>query len=341
MEHLKFHQPITRPPSQRKISYRAAFLISGGAYAVCIGILAFFLISYSDLGTGSGLLILFAFTAVTMGVLLYFLNKITEPTRLMSNKLNKYISGESWQKEQLHFNDESGNLYVNLDTCVSKLEKNIKEKNELYSLLSHDLKGLLATLQASLMLIEIENQDTSLHTHIHEKVEMIERQIFFINSLLYLYNEKEIPHARSDFQSFSLSGLVSELCDVFSSATRLENKRIRVELDPGLSIVSNRFLFRHLMFNILDNAVKYAEEGTEIHVSAEKGFLVVKNVYRSEEKAQSVFFRTWKKSTGMGRKFIEKTTQDLGLTCFVQSMNNTFEVKITLAGREQLSRVAF
>jgi len=207
------------------------------------------------------------------------------------------------------------------------------------SLLSHDLKGLLATLQASLMLIEIENKDAYLQTHIHEKVEMIERQIFFINSLLYLYNEKDIPNARTDMQSFSLSELITELCDVFSSATRLENKRIRIDLAPGLLIVSNRFLFRHLMFNILDNAVKYAEEGTEILVSAENGFLVVKNVYRSEDKAQSVFFRTWKRSTGMGRKFIEKTTQDLGLTCFVQSMNNTFEVKVALARRERLSNV--
>lgn len=340
MERTKSQPDNNRPPSSLNISYKTAFLLLGGAYTVSTGILAFVLIQYSSLGAGGSLLVLFGFTALSIALMLYFLNKITEPTRLISDKLGKYISGESWQADQLQLSDESGNLYLNLDACVSKLERNIREKNELYSLLSHDLKGLLATLQASLMLVEIENRDAYQQTHLRDKVELIERQIFFINSLLYLYNEQDLPHTREENQHFSLAVLITELSEVFSSATRLENKRIHINLQPDLSIESNRFLFRHLMFNILDNAVKYAEEGTDIHVSVEKGFLVVKNVYRYEETAQSMFFRTWKKSTGLGRKFIDKTTQDLGLTCFVQSMNNTFEVKITLAGRKKHNSLA-
>lgn len=277
---------------------------------------------------GFVMLFLLLFTLIATALTLYFLNKVVQPIRFLSEKLRVYVSGERWNSTPVDWRDENGNLSRDLDMCIQTLEKTVHEKNDLYRLLSHDLKGMLATLQASLMMLEIEFSQSDRETaDIRGKIELIERQILNVNSLLYYYSESSLENYKIDVTEVKLHQIVFEVAGLYNSALKLENKTIEIRIPDALTVTTGRFLLRHLIFNLLDNAVKYSEKGSIVSIVYEGGVL---NVSNSKNKNTVFEMTDWKKSTGLGQKIMTKTAGDLGFPLVMNNLEDRYSATLEL-----------
>lgn len=287
----------------------------------------------SQLGPGMTVFYLLLFTLAATGLTLYFLNLVVQPIRFLSEKLRVYVARQQWVNNPVTWRDENGSLSRDMDACIQALERTVHEKNDLYRLLSHDLKGMLATLQAGLMMLEMDFDRTARDVvAVKDKIELIERQILNVNSLLYYYSESGLENHQADVAPVNLHAMVNEVVALYNSALKMETKSIRVNIDETVTITTGRFLLRHLIFNLVDNAVKYSEKGSEIRIVYHEGVLQVSN---SRDKKVAFGANDWKKSTGLGQKIMAKTAGDLGFPLNITGGDDTYSATLELLPRMQ------
>jgi signal transduction histidine kinase len=79
----------------------------------------------------------------------------------------------------------------------------------------------------------------------------------------------KIDEGRSDivFSDFSASDAVTERAETFKTVASNKNITLRCDIQPGLTFYGDEPSVRHLTSILLDNAVKYGDEGTEVTVA--------------------------------------------------------------------------
>jgi signal transduction histidine kinase len=328
LDSLSFYHKLDKIPFLKTVALKVAFVAFIGIHVPLILSVLLLLVFKAETSPVGVVLYLLLFTLIATGITLYYLNKVIEPIRFLREKLQAYVSGDKWNMTTVDWRDEAGGLSRDLDLCIHNQEQILKDKNELYRLLSHDLKGMLATLQAGLMLLQMDFQDDGRDTTaIKEKIELVERQILSVNSLLYYYRDPVTISMKEDITSIQLREMTVEVVNLYDSALRIDNKTIKIVIDDNVSINSGKFLIRHLIFNLVDNAVKYSEKGSTILVTYEDGKFQVSN----DKNKQTVFgMNDWQKSTGLGHKIISKTACDLGLPLIMDYCDEKYSVTLGL-----------
>lgn len=69
---------------------------------------------------------------------------------------------------------------------------------------------------------------------------------------------------------FPVSDLAEETLEVFQALAKTHNKTISGQIDPMLSMVGDENAIRQLIVILLDNAVKYSDDGGTIELSLKK-----------------------------------------------------------------------
>ena len=91
------------------------------------------------------------------------------------------------------------------------------------------------------------------------------------------------------FTSIALSDILQDAVDEFESLTRLRGMKLNYEIEPGISIEADEASIKRLISIIMDNAVKYCDDGGEISVSLYKKrnvILSVENSYSQIDKVE-------------------------------------------------------
>jgi two-component system sensor histidine kinase KdpD len=167
-------------------------------------------------------------------------------------------------------------LINRIDALEDESEKNIKFEKEklrtqILSSISHDLKTPLAAIIGALNLI------TSMSTRISEeqKQELIESSIseahrlnnFITNILNMARIESGVVKPKMEWQN------VEDIVKHIQKKFRLKypDRILKINEIPGyISVNMDSALFEQMMFNMLDNSVKYSPPGSEIELDIEK-----------------------------------------------------------------------
>ncbi|MBQ7522081.1 MAG: HAMP domain-containing histidine kinase [Clostridia bacterium] len=148
---------------------------------------------------------------------------------------------------------------------------------------SHEIKTPLAIIDANTEVIEMINGE-------NEWSESIRNQIKRLNAL----TEKMVFLSRMDEESyvmvmeeFSFSEAVSDTVEPFVTLANSKNKTLTTDIEENLTIKANEQSIRQLVSILLDNAVKYTNEGGNIEVRLfAKGKTKILTVYNTVEEIQ-------------------------------------------------------
>ena len=145
---------------------------------------------------------------------------------------------------------------------------------------SHELKTPLAVISAANEVTEMESGET-------EWTRSISGQIKRLTSL----TEKLVMLSRMDEESykpksekFNISAAVGETAESFTAVAQQKNKRYTADIEPDLSYTGDESAIRQLTGLLIDNAMKYSDEGGKIEVSLKRsGKNTVLKVFNTEE----------------------------------------------------------
>ncbi len=128
---------------------------------------------------------------------------------------------------------------------------------------SHEIKTPLTIIDANTEILEMEQGA-------NEWTQSIRKQVARLTDLtgkLVLLSRMEEAGSRTPMVDFSLSDAVSEAAQPFAAVAEAAGKSLAVNVQPGLSLYGDEAAIRQAVGLLLDNAVKYSNEGGQIDVT--------------------------------------------------------------------------
>jgi len=144
------------------------------------------------------------------------------------------------------------------------LSENIEKQKSFVTNASHELKTPLAIIQTNAEALELYNGKNKWTSNI---IEQIGRLSIMLNNMLTLSRADEgaIQNAQEEVD---LTAVTEELLGMYVELANAKSITIFQHIEDSLPVRSNRTQMVQLLTILLDNAVKYAMEGTtlEVHI---------------------------------------------------------------------------
>jgi len=166
--------------------------------------------------------------------------------------------------------DEMGRLATVFNATLARLEESFEQLRRFTADASHELRTPLAALKA---VGEVGLREASgpgaYRDVIGSMLEEVDRLARLVDNLLTL-SRADAGRMPLDREPVDLVGLASEVRQLLSVLADEKGQMIRVEESGPCVASADRAILRQAVVNLLDNAIRYSPEGSEIRISVER-----------------------------------------------------------------------
>lgn len=243
--------------------------------------------------------------------------------------------------------DEIGALANAFNAMADSLEKAEESRREFIGNVSHELKTPMTTIAgfADGILdgtIPRENQDKYLET-ISSETKRLSR---LVRRMLDISRMSESEADPANMKSFNLSEVI--LQTLMSFEGKINDRKLGMQLlipEEGMLVTADKDSITQVVYNLIDNAVKFADSGSDLHLSlwkqSGKAFVSIKNHGDtiSAEDLKMIFSRFHKTDksrsldrdgVGLGLYIVKSILNSHGEDIFVSSRDGITEIVFTL-----------
>lgn len=195
---------------------------------------------------------------------------IMKPLRELQNASQKMAKGDYSTRVETHSKDEIGQLGATFNEMAKSIEQEDQQQRQFLENVSHELRTPISYIKGygeailSNMIKEEEKED---------KIQLIVREAGrmekLTNELLQLSRNEE---QQEPIQLYPLP-LAETIRDVVGMMTqRAEDASIELTmaLDDEVIINANELKMKQILINLLENAIRYSEKDTAIHIECKQ-----------------------------------------------------------------------
>lgn len=142
--------------------------------------------------------------------------------------------------------------------------KNAERQKQFITDAGHELKTPLTSISTSLDILELEYGEDEWTRNIRRQIGRMTKLTSNLVTLSRLDEEVPIP----DKQRFSLSDAVWEAAEPLAALFEARGKSYSQQIEEGMELVGDRALIQQMISILLDNALRYSDEGGEIRLAA-------------------------------------------------------------------------
>lgn len=199
-------------------------------------------------------------SALILLILFFFFYQVLRPLNALKDSINELKHGIFAKKLRIDSKDEIGALFKAFNEMNEKISKMLKARELITRNIAHELRTPLAKIQLSLEIKEGEELKSDLKK--------------YINSLTHI-SQNMLDFERIQEENFELKNdeFLSESA-VFEALRDLENKPICLNVIKSIKIKGDLHLFAVAIKNLIENAIKYGDNG-EVNIELnEEGILI-------------------------------------------------------------------
>lgn len=148
---------------------------------------------------------------------------------------------------------------------VRPFSENYEKQRQFITDAGHELKTPLTIIDADAEVLEMDIGKNEWLSDIQVQTKRLEQ---LTNSLIQLSRMEEQPQVKKI--EFPLSDVVEETVETFQALAKTQNKNLSETIQPMLSMSGDEQAIRQLITILLDNAVKYSDDGGRIELTLEK-----------------------------------------------------------------------
>ncbi|NSL87351.1 sensor histidine kinase [Chitinophaga solisilvae] len=150
------------------------------------------------------------------------------------------------------------------------LEQLNEEKNKLFSIISHDLRNPLSSIQSYLELMK------NIQLPQHERLQMEEELLHMVNNtqdmllnILY-WSKSQLQGLSVQLSPVNIFKTISPI--LHHNTTLMASKKLRLEenIDNRIQAMADINMLQLILRNLIGNAIKFTPAGGSIHISAEQ-----------------------------------------------------------------------
>lgn len=309
-KHINVIRPINLMPSGR-VDYNAE--ANSGAIFICADSSN---PVFEKLGSTVMLTLVWIF-AMSLAAVYFVSERISRPLKEMSYAAKSFAQGKFDVRVPVRGNDEVAELATAFNNMAGSLEKLEENRSTFLSNVSHDLRTPMTTISGFIdgILSGTIPPDKTDH-YLGIVSNEIKRLARLVNSLLDITRlqsgERKINKVTFDICELARQVLIS--CE-----SRIDAKRLEVNFecdDDNMNAVADKDAIHQIMYNLIDNAVKFSNEDGKLQVKLrDNGKKIVIAVYNTGKGISSadlphVFDQFYKSDRSRG---IDKTGLGLGL----------------------------
>lgn len=156
-------------------------------------------------------------------------------------------------------------LIILSNRIVKPFSENYEKQKRFITDAGHELKTPLTIINADAEVLEMDIGDNE---WLYDIKNQTKRLAQLTNSLILLSRMEEQPQIEKI--EFPVSDVVQETLETFQALAKTNNKVITGQIEPMVSMFGDEKAIRQLITILLDNAVKYSDDGGKIKVSLKK-----------------------------------------------------------------------
>lgn len=150
--------------------------------------------------------------------------------------------------------------------AIRPIAENMELQKQFVTNAGHEIKTPLAVILANTDALELHNGESKWSRNIRSQT----LRLSGLMQKLLLLARMDEGKMELAFTDFSMSSLVEETIRTFGEAAELKQIAVRQEIQQGVTLRGSRDSIGQLCSILMDNAVKYADQGGEIRVSLRK-----------------------------------------------------------------------
>lgn len=265
---MPLYQLLNKVPLLRQ-SYAAKFLFIAflGIHIPLLGMLAYYLNSGSKSFPLHDFVVILILTLVATGLTLLVLFALLAPITKSVHLIKTYPLRNHTIQHELDMLDidEAGILLQSIEHMLGDIEERENWREELLSIMSHDLRSPVSTIVTLADLIELstkENETKDLIKHVqnysHQQLDLLESTLTLIR-----YDASEVVF--DEINCFDLLELVAKLQE-----RSLKQKQLQIIIEGAKvhTAWANRIMLERIVHNLLSNAIKYSHPDSEIKLKS-------------------------------------------------------------------------
>ena len=214
----------------------------------------------------------FVLIGVVALVLALFLSRVlTSPITNLSRTMRRMGEGDLSVRVPEKGSGELLQLAVNYNTMAAQLEKMDRSRNQFVSNASHELKTPLTGMKIMLetLLYEPEMPRDLQEEFMRDMNQEIDRLTGIITDLLTLTRMDNRQDAMKT-EDLDMSALTAEIVRLLRPVAEKRNQKLESRVTPGLRMRGDGSKLNQVLYNLVDNAMKYTQDGGTVEVSLEE-----------------------------------------------------------------------
>lgn len=277
---------------------------------------------------------------LTFAAFSFMTYRIAKPLRLMSEAAKAMSKGDFSRRIPVMRDDEIGQLAVSFNQMTNSLARLEETRKSFIANVSHELKTPMTTISGFIDgiidgTIESDKQNYYLQI-VRDEVKRLSRMVESMLSVSRLESNEFVLKK----EQFNLREQVLNV--VIAQEQRIEKKNLQIiglDLLPDVTIEADKDLIHRVVYNLVDNAVKFTNDGGKItfniNCSSKDVTFRIENTGKGipQNELPYVFERFYKvdksrsfnkESTGLGLYIVKTIIKNHGGVISVSSIENQF-----------------
>ena len=150
--------------------------------------------------------------------------------------------------------------------AIQPIAQNIENQKRFITDASHELKTPLTSISTSLDVIEMDRGEDEWTANIRSQVSRMTGLVSEMVTLSKLDEVKPVPAK----EQFDLSSAAWEILEVHMPQAKARGKEFETDIQDGITIVGEKESIQQMLSVLIDNAIKYSDEGGRIRFSLGK-----------------------------------------------------------------------
>jgi len=151
-----------------------------------------------------------------------------------------------------------------------QLEQVNEEKNKLFSIVSHDLKAPLDSIRGYLELLSGNMLDEDEKEKIQDELLIQTKYTSDLLSNLMSWAKAQMHGVIVNLAPHNVQKMIDEIASNKKPVAARKGIKLTYSIDPALEVVCDKDMIHIVMRNLINNAIKFTNDGGEVYIKAAK-----------------------------------------------------------------------
>lgn len=155
---------------------------------------------------------------------------------------------------------------------TEELRRTIMGRDKLYSVIAHDLRSPMGSIKMVLNMLILNLPSDNIGDEMFELLTMANQtteDVFSLLDNLLKWTKSQIGKLKVVYQDVDMIEVTEGVIEIFSMVAGLKKITIRLESPERLGVYADIDMIKTVIRNLISNAIKFSNEGTEILVTVE------------------------------------------------------------------------